>query len=328
MPGEHPSRPPVTPDPTPEAVELLGLLYRLSGSAVLSGQHNQPDQASSWTDRITALTGHVPALWGGEIGFSAPGTLDGIDFRDRTVAEAIAWHGRGAVVTMTWHAVCPVDDEPVEFEGGVLRDVDPAVLDAVLDPASDLHARWQTQVDVAADMLERLQDAGVPVLWRPYHEMNGAWFWWGGEPARFRRLWRLLFDHLVHRRSLRNLVWVWNPNAAYGDTPPVEPCHPGHDVVDALAVDVYGNRYGREHHDSLRRLAQGRPFGLGEVGGVPTTRILDEQPGWCWYMGWPNLVVQESPAGALAGLAADPRVLDLAGLNELRRDGGGCGRTG
>lgn len=312
------TRAPVTPGATDGACDLLRLLYDLSGSAVLSGQHNQPVHASAWTERITALSRATPAVWGGEIGFSAPGTLDGVDFRDRTVREAVAWHQRGAVVAMTWHAVCPVDDEPVAFEGGVLRGLEPGVLDEVLEPGSPLHARWVRQVDVAADLLLQLQDAGVPVLWRPYHEMNGGWFWWGGRPDVFATLWRMLFDHLVHARGLRNLVWVWNPGAAHDGVPAVEPCYPGHDLVDALAVDVYGSRYAAEHHDSLLRLGAGRPIGLGEVGGLPPPEVLQAQPAWCWYMAWPEAVLTETRPGLLRALPRHPRVLDLTGLVHRR----------
>lgn len=148
--------------------------------------------------------------------------------------------------------------------------------------------------------------------------MNGAWFWWGGRPQRFARLWRMLFDHLVRVRGLRNLVWLWNPNAAYGDTPPVEPCYPGHDVVDALAVDVYGSRFDQQHQDGLLALADGRPIGLGEVGGLPSPEVLDIQPAWAWYMAWPDVVTAETDAALLRRLPDDPRVLDLPGLVRWR----------
>jgi len=308
---------PVTPDARPAVVDLLSLLTGIGGRSVLSGQHNQPAQGSAWTDRITTLTGSEPAVWGGEIGFSAAGTLDGVDRRPGTIAEAIRAHERGAVVVITWHAVCPLDDEPVPFEGGILRAFEPADYDAVLDPASALHARWAAQVDVAAGFLLALQEAGVPVVWRPYHEMNGPWFWWGGQPARLRALWRQLFDRLVTHHGLRNLLWLWNPNAPYHSAAPVEAFHPGDDVVDALAVDVYGSRFDQRFHDDLLTLARGRPIGLGEVGGLPPPAVLDAQPRWAWYLAWPELVLSES-GDALTTTPADPRVLDLAGLRALR----------
>jgi mannan endo-1,4-beta-mannosidase len=265
---------------------------------------------------MTALTGVVPAVWGQEIGFSAPGTLDGVDRREPNAAEAVAWYRRGAVVTYTWHAVCPPDDEPVVFDGGIIRDLPAAEFDAVLDPGSALHARWCAQVDAAAAVLTRLRDAGVAVLWRPYHEMNGPWFWWGGQPERLVLLWRQLFDRLVRHHGLTNLVWVWSPNAAYDSAAPFAPYFPGHDVVDVLAVDTYGGHYEPEHYRALLDLADGRPVGLGEIGDLPPAEVLDDQPRWSWFMAWPDVVTDRNDDAAIRALYRHPRV---AGLDDLPR---------
>ena len=55
----------------------------------------------------------------------------------------------------------------------------------------------------------------MPVLWRPYHEMNGDWFWWGKKtgPSGHRALWRMMYDRFVNYHGLNNLLWVWNANA-------------------------------------------------------------------------------------------------------------------
>ena len=306
-------RPPVTPGAAPAAAELLSTLHELSGRAILAGQHNQPVHGSAMTELATRLGGAVPALWGQEIGFSAPGTLDGVDHRAANADEAVRWHRRGAVVSYTWHAVCPLDDEPVEFEGGILRPFPDADFDALLDTGSGLHARWRAQVDVAAGVLLRLQDAGVPVLWRPYHEMNGPWFWWGGRPERYRVLWRLLHERLVHHHGLRNLVWVWSPNSAYGSAEPFGPWFPGGDVVDALAVDTYGGHWEREHYDALLELADGRPVGFGEVGALPPLDVLDEQDRWCWFTAWADLLASENDPAHVRAVYARERTRTLAG---------------
>jgi mannan endo-1,4-beta-mannosidase len=311
-------RPPVDPSATPGARDLLDLLYDLSGRRLLSGQHNQPVHGSSWTRRLHDLTGSEPALWGQEIGFSAPGTLDGVDRREPNLAEAVAWDRRKAVITYTWHAVCPPDDEPVEFDGGIIRDLPAADFDAVLDPGSTLHVKWQAQVDVAAGLLGRLQDAGVPVLWRPYHEMNGPWFWWGGQPERLRALWRQLYERLVSHHGLHNLIWVWNPNSAYDRAAPFAPYFPGHDVVDVLAVDSYGGHYEREHYDALLELADGRPVGLGEVGDLPGADVLDDQPRWCWFMAWAGVVTDANTPEQIKRMYADPRVVTLDAMPDWR----------
>ncbi len=304
-------RVPVSPSAMPAVHELLGTLRRLSGRGTLAGQHNQPAHGSAWTQRLADLAGAVPALWGQEIGFSPPGTKDSVDRREPNLAEAVSWDSRGGVVTYTWHAVCPPDDEPVEFEGGILRDLPGEEFDAVLDPGSPLHSRWQAQVDVVAGLLGRLQQAGVAVLWRPYHEMNGPWFWWGGQPERFVALWRQLFARLVDHHQLANLAWVWSPNAAYDSAAPFAPFFPGHDVVDALAVDTYGGHYEREHYEALLDLAEGKPVGLGEVGELPAPEVLGDQPLWSWFMAWPDVVTDANGRDDIRRLYADPRVVTL-----------------
>jgi len=303
---------PVTPGAGPEARALLSRLAAVSGRAVLIGQHNQPAHGSAWTGRMTALTGRAPAVWGMEFGFSGPGTKDAVDRRDANLALAVEQHRRGAVIVCTWHAVCPLDDEPVPFEGGILRDdVTDAQFEEILTPGRPLHERWCAQVDVAAGLLRRLAEADVPVLWRPYHEMNGAWFWWGGHPQRFTALWRALFERLVEVHELRNLLWVWNPNGPYGSAGPMAPFHPGDDVVDLLAVDSYGGHYEQETCHELLRLAGGRPVGLGEVGAFPTDEQWSAQPAWAWAMAWPDQVTAENTEERPRAVYASPRAVTL-----------------
>ncbi|WP_129842021.1 glycosyl hydrolase [Streptomyces sp. RFCAC02] len=308
----------VTPDATQAAQALLDLLHRVTGRTTLSGMHNQPVHGSAWTERVTRITGLAPAVWGQEIGFSAPGTLDGTDRREANADEAIARARDGAVITYTWHAVCPPDDEPVPFRGGIIRDLSTGEFDAILEPGSPLHTRWCAQVDAAAAVLRRLADADVPVLWRPYHEMNGDWFWWCGRPDHLKALWRQLFDRLVHHHGLRNLVWVWSPNAAYDSAGPFAPYYPGHDVVDVLAMDTYGGHYEREHYDALRALADGRPIGLGEIGDLPPAGVLADQPDWTWFMAWPDVLTDRNTDAAIRALWTDPRVTTLDTLPTWR----------
>lgn len=60
-----------------------------------------------------------------------------------------------------------------------------------------------------ANLLEKIRDAHVPILWRPFHELNGNWFWWGKQgPENFKRLWKTMYDYLVNKRKLNNLIWV------------------------------------------------------------------------------------------------------------------------
>jgi len=101
---------------------------------------------------------------------------------------------------------------PANPKGGGLRDKGVNIAE-LLQPDTDTHQRWMQELDLTAEGLKELKDAGVVVLWRPFHEMNGGWFWWGAkEPEQFIALWRHMFDYFSKTKSLDNLLWVYGPN--------------------------------------------------------------------------------------------------------------------
>ncbi|GAA3868620.1 hypothetical protein GCM10022207_36760 [Streptomyces lannensis] len=121
---------------------------------------------------------------------------------------------------------------------------DPGWFARVITPGTSEHQDLLHDLDFLADHLGYLADHGVPVLLRPYHEMNtkpGHGFWWSGQdPDHFRQLWRVTYDHLVGRRGLHNLIFVWAPNSwdgSYGREP--RPYYPGDRYVDVVGVDDY-----------------------------------------------------------------------------------------
>jgi mannan endo-1,4-beta-mannosidase len=99
------------------------------------------------------------------------------------IQEAIRQHEQGSIITLMWHAVRPIDDEPNGWKESVQNDLTDAEWRELLTPGSALHQRWLAQLDVIASHLQVLQEHRIPVLWRPYHEMNGGWFWWENVPA-------------------------------------------------------------------------------------------------------------------------------------------------
>lgn len=303
---------PVNPDTSPAARHLLRRLHEISGARTLSGQHNTPRELSLYSDQAEQITGHYPAVWGQDFGFAPDGDMDGTNFRADVVAEARRQHARGSIITLMWHAVRPTEEEPVTFEGSICRGLlDPEDWTDLLTGGTSVHQRWIRQVDVIAGLLTELRDADIPVLWRPYHEMNGDWFWWCSRPGPtgYEALYRALFDRFTRHHGLNNLLWVWNANAPRDNVLPYEACYPGHDVVDILAADVYHNDYRQSHHDDLVRLADGRPTALGEVGVLPTPAVLDQQPRWCWFMTWSTFLTHTDNEQCVKALFDDPRVL-------------------
>jgi len=281
----------VTPGYSPEAGALMDYLCGISGKHTLTGQHCAPLVGSTRLVNTHRQVKHYPALFGQDFGFSAPGTWDGINFRQAIVDEAIRRHYEGFVITLMWHAVRPTEDEPVTFEDSIQGQLSDAQWNELVTPGSELHERWKSQVDVIAWFLKQLRDAAVPVLWRPYHEMNGKWFWWGQKPGArgYKRLYRMLFDRLVKFHGLNNLIWVYNANEVREGIDDYAAHYPGADVVDILATDVYRGGFALSDYEQLLALADGKPIALGEVGAPPKLESLREQPRWLWFMVWGEL---------------------------------------
>ncbi|TVZ38411.1 mannan endo-1,4-beta-mannosidase [Alteromonadaceae bacterium 2753L.S.0a.02] len=280
--------PPVNPDASPEAKALLSYLYKISGNKILAGQHNAPLNGDNRLAGFYRMSGEYPAVFGQDFGFSAPGTWDGINFRQAIVDQAIQRHQQGFIITLMWHAVVPTQDEPGSFSDAIQTKLSDAQWQELTTPGTPLNERWKSQVDVIAWHLKQLRDAKVPVLWRPYHEMNGFWFWWGYREGTsgYQKLWRMMYQRFTEFHKLNNLIWVWNANEVKENVPNYKLFYPGHDVVDVLATDVYTKRFDSDNYNQLLTLAEGRPIALGEVGGLPTPEILQQQKRWAWFMSW------------------------------------------
>jgi mannan endo-1,4-beta-mannosidase len=175
---------------------------------------------------------------------------------------------------------------------------------------------------VVAFFLKQLRDAHVPVIWRPYHEMNGKWFWWGGREGAdgYAKLYRMLFERLVNFHQLNNLLWVFNANEI---NPPTvgnyEDYYPGASFVDILATDVYRDNYKESDYNSLLELANGKPIALGEVGHMPSSKILASQPNWTWFMTWADHIFIANKEEERSSVYSSEQTITLEELIQLRK---------
>jgi mannan endo-1,4-beta-mannosidase len=318
---------PVTPNAAPETVELLKLIGGLSGRHTMTGQHNFPNTKDTYTQSAARNWGKVPAIFGQDMGFAKEGDKDSYLARPDIVAECQRQYALGSIVTICWHAVPPTAEEPVVFaprRGGPapekLASVQGKLTDEqfkdVLTPGTELYKRWCAQVDAVAGFLKQLQDAKVPVLWRPYHEMNGDWFWWGGRRGEYStaRLYRQIFDRYVNHHKLNNLVWVWSVDRPEREDRQFADYYPGPEFFDIAGLDVYGE-FKQSYYDDLLKVAAGKPLALAEVGRPPTIQILSQQPRWTWWMTWAGMGGgrrgAEGPS-PIRALVNDPRSWSLS----------------
>jgi mannan endo-1,4-beta-mannosidase len=196
---------PVNQNTSEEARQLLDILYRIKGNYVLSGQHNYPNELNRSSDTIQVYTGKKPAVWGSSYrGYSQ-------ELNTEMTMEAIRKHKNGYIITLMYHQPRPYADSLGNFRNNISDEE----WKQLVTPGTKIHQTWVEDIDKIAAQLKTLQENKVPVLWRPYHEMNGGWFWWGhrqGEDG-YNKLWRMMYDRFTNHHNLNNLIWVWNANA-------------------------------------------------------------------------------------------------------------------
>ncbi len=168
-----------------------------------------PQPASQDYDKVYQIAGKYPAVWGSDFGFLDGEDKDSILHRDLMIEEAKKQSAAGSIITLCWHMLRPTEDEPGKadpngrmspsWRGSVQAKLTDEQWLELITPDTPLHLRWEKYIDTAAGFLKQLQDAHVPVLWRPMHENNGAFFWWGGRPGPFgtAQLYRELYFHLM-----------------------------------------------------------------------------------------------------------------------------------
>ncbi len=171
-----------------------------------------------------------------------------------------------------------------------------------------------SDIDVIAAELKKFQAAGVPVLWRPLHEAEGGWFWWGAKgPEPLKKLWRLLHARLTVKHGLHNLIWVYSS----GTDPK---WYPGDDVVDIVGIDQYPSDISDPLTmvwETLRSQYDGRKMiALTEFGGVPDiARMRRFGVRWGYFASWTgDLGPRRHAREELARLYRDPLVVNREAL--------------
>lgn len=274
----------------------LDFLNSISGSKTVSGQHNDRkpynDQTgeytadpSYYTDKIFNTTGKYPALWGGDFEFDKPR----VDTRQDMIDEAKAQWDKGAIISLMWHSCSPAVPAPCEWETGVQKaKLSDSQWNDLTTEGGYLNGIWKSRVDVIAAYLQQLEDHGVEVLFRPYHEMNHPKsFWWAGRLGSngSAKLFRMIHDYFTNVKGLTNLIWVWDvqdfPNLAND----VNSYNPGEQYWDIAALDVYGD-YTTSKYQAMVGIPGNDPIALGEIGKHPTAQRLQNEPLWTFFMGW------------------------------------------
>jgi mannan endo-1,4-beta-mannosidase len=286
---------PVNANATSGVKKQLNFIYDIKGKYILSGQQNYNSDLNVFSDSVHNITGRYPAVWGSD--FMNWGNKD---LGPQIVEEAIKKSQEGYLITLMWHEGKPTDDPPYEFSKNVIAKMSDAEWTELTTPGTALNKKWLDQIDLIAGYLKQLQDAGVTVFWRPYHEMNGVWFWWGNRKGEngIAKLWKMMYDRFTNYHHLNNLIWVWGANGLrdipFDEAYDYKDFYPGADYVDILGADVYHFDYEQKDYNELLKLANGKPIALTETGELPKPEILKMQPQWAWFMVWTSWLLTDN----------------------------------
>jgi mannan endo-1,4-beta-mannosidase len=247
----------------------------ISAQRIIVGQHCGDNGLTTISGIYNAYfaglyksTGKTPALLGTEYGYIA-----NVNYSEINQLNINHWKA-GGLVTVTWHADCPwVDGYSVRWNSIINK----ATIDLtrLVKSATESAERtsYRNELLAVGYALKQLKDAGVIVLWRPFHEMNGNWFWWGindvSNPTNkkaYEQLWRDMYVTYTQELGLDNLIWVYGSNASSRWTAGVDAMYPGNDVVDVVGVDIYSKEPSFIDFDKLKML--NKPVVISEIGPV------------------------------------------------------------
>ncbi|MBP3609971.1 MAG: hypothetical protein J6J42_06505 [Lachnospiraceae bacterium] len=239
------------------------------------------------------LTGQMESTWMGspdyELNYIEKNTgklpaIRGLDFMHNDFAgvtqRAEEWWEKGGIPTICWHT-------GANFASGYNESKDDNInWEEAFIPGSDTYNALLEGMDRAVPYLQQLEDAGVPVLWRPFHELDGGWFWWSkGGADNFVKLWQLMYSRYTDFWGLDNLIWVFGYSGNGGN---MAAWYPGDAYVDLTGADSYTPGPNENLFEECEALAPaGMPLVFHECGTIPTEKQMkDTEVSWLFFMVW------------------------------------------
>lgn len=238
---------------------LLNRLKALQGQGVLFGHQDDGVYGSTWKfehgrSDVLEICGDFPAVMGfdlGRIELASNKNSEGVPFNILR-REIVAQHERGGIVTLSWHPCNPAT-------GKNHRDLTGNPVKNVLKKRGDVRRTFDQWLDRLADFLFSLKDSNgrlVPVIFRPWHEMTGDWFWWGTKsctPDQYKQLFVYTYRYLK-AKGLDNIVWCYSPGSSSKETEQrFMAYYPGDAYVDVIGVDIYDTTKRKDFIGDVQR---------------------------------------------------------------------------
>ena len=241
----HPNNTQTNMDITPEACAMLKVLKTLpQNKTFMFGHHDDPVYGIGWDgdenrSDVKSVCGDYPAIMSFDLGrmeIYGDKNLDNVSM-NRIRKEVVAQYLRGGMSSFSWHV-----DNPVT--GKDSWDVsDRTVVRSIL-PGGNNHNKFMGWLDKVADYLNSIKTSEgvkVPILFRPWHEHTGSWFWWGKNlcsTEEYKALWKMTYSRM-QEKGATHLLYAYSPGTEPKDTTEYMERYPGDDIIDLIGVDAY-----------------------------------------------------------------------------------------
>lgn len=272
-----------------EVKNVLDYLNKLEGNGILTGQHTLTMEQEE-LDKIYEVTGKLPALCGFELLSYSPNInletgdeacVTEVERNRGTLQKAWEWAEKGGLLTFTWHWYSPIGGWDKSFFS---KNTDFDASKALIEGTPE-HIAMCSDLDHMAGLLKPFCNKHIPILWRPFHEAEGDWFWWGVKGVEVaKELYRFMFRYYTEKHHLDNLIWVWNS--------PLPEGYVGDEYCDIITRDQYPPAHAysdfRDNYEGLLKITDAKKgTAVAETGIIPDADMLvaNKTP-WLWYMTW------------------------------------------
>ena len=247
-------RKPIDKDATDETKTLFKNLRKLSKKHTLFGHQHATEYGHGWygdenRSDVKSVVGSHPAMIGVDVGgFSGRPSEEIAKAKEALRKNVVDTYNRGGVTTVAWHFSNPVS------KGGFYW-VDSLSLPGVgyIIPGGEAHDKYRVILQDIASWAHSIRgDDGklVPVIFRPYHELDGGWFWWGAPHCtkdEFVSLWRFTVSYLRDTLDVHNFIYAFSPDNKFHTEEEFLARYPGDEWVDMVGMDNYGDM-GRDRY--------------------------------------------------------------------------------
>ena len=217
--------------------------------AVLDGENTNSD-TKDLTGSIAAVVGiDTLSLTGAELQLTSEEENSGMTLVQKAANLGIEASKEGAIITMSAHMpnFALVAEKGVDSNGnydfsGYTPGITTGNVVSRIMPGGDLNQVYTQYLDIIAEYGKIMEENQVPVLFRPFHENNGSWFWWGKafcDEEGYKNLYRYTVEYLRDTKDVHSFLYVYSPNGPFEDEADYLSRYPGDEFVDVLGFDMY-----------------------------------------------------------------------------------------